>query len=193
MSHSSSIKKALKKSLNTVEASLNDSSLISSLDKIIDVCINSLNNGGKVIFAGNGGSASDAQHLAAELIGRLTYDRGPISALALSTNTSTLTAISNDYSFDEIFSRQIQGLAKKGDIFVGISTSGNSSNIIKAFEQSKKQNVLCIGFTGKTGGKMLDKCDYAICVPEESTANIQEAHIMVGHILCSCIQDGLKK
>ena len=148
----------------------------------------SLRAGGKIHFCGNGGSAADAQHLAAELSGRFYYDRPPLNAEALHVNTSYLTAVANDYSYDMIYARMIQASAKKGDVLVGISTSGNSANILNAIKEAKKMGVNTIGMTGEKGGKMADCCDILINVPSSCTPRIQEAHIMIGHIICEIIE-----
>ena len=144
------------------------------------------------MFAGNGGSAADSQHLAAELIGRFMQDRNPMAGIALTTDTSIITAVSNDYSFDDIFSRQIEGFGRSGDIFFGISTSGNSPNILKAIESAKSMGITTVGLTGNGGGKMSQIVDYLIDVPYKGkSARIQEVHILIGHILCELIEDAL--
>jgi D-sedoheptulose 7-phosphate isomerase len=147
--------------------------------------------GGKVIFCGNGGSAADAQHLAAELMGRFMVDRVPLAAMALSVNTSTITAIGNDYAYDEIFERQLRGIGRAGDVLVGISTSGNSGNVVKAVEAAKEIGILTVGLTGEGGGRMGEICDICIRVPSRSTPRIQEMHIAVGHSLCEWIEAAL--
>ncbi|MDY0132238.1 MAG: D-sedoheptulose 7-phosphate isomerase [Desulforegulaceae bacterium] len=149
-----------------------------------------LKNGNKILLMGNGGSAADSQHIAAELIGRFQKERDAIPAIALTTDTSILTAIGNDYSFDEIFKRQIQGLANQGDAVLGISTSGNSKNVIKALIEAKRKKAYTIALTGKDGGQLKDIADLSIIVPSNVTARIQEAHILVGHILCELIEEG---
>jgi D-sedoheptulose 7-phosphate isomerase len=147
-----------------------------------------LSYGQKTILAGNGGSAADAQHIAAELVGRYGFDRPSIPSLALTTDTSNLTAIGNDYGYDQVFSRQLEGMGHGGDIFIGISTSGNSINIIKAFESAKKKNIMTVALTGKDGGEMAKMADIALVVPSNSTPRIQESHILIGHILCDIIE-----
>jgi D-sedoheptulose 7-phosphate isomerase len=151
----------------------------------------SLQSGGKLMFCGNGGSAADSQHLAAELTGRFIKDRKPLAALALSTDTSALTCIGNDYSFEEVFARQVQGLGRAGDVLVGISTSGNSRNVIRAVEEAKKLGMLVICLLGRDGGALLDLSDVAIVVPSPVTARIQESHILIGHTLCGLIEQQL--
>jgi D-sedoheptulose 7-phosphate isomerase len=166
--------------------SLNDSIL-----RCGKLASNVLENGGKILFCGNGGSAADSQHLAAELTGRFINDRPPLAAIALSTDTSALTCIGNDYSFDEIFSRQVQALGRVGDILICISTSGNSINIIRAAEQAKKLGLTTIGLLGRDGGALCDICDISIVVPSSVTARIQECHILIGHTLCGLIEQEL--
>ncbi len=148
-------------------------------------------NGGKILFCGNGGSAADSQHLAAELTGRFIKDRRPLAAMALSSDTSALTCIGNDYSFDEIFARQVAGMGRAGDVLIAISTSGNSCNVIRAVEEAKKHGMLTIGLLGRDGGKLLSMCDHNIVVPSDVTARIQECHILIGHTLCGLIENEL--
>ena len=161
------------------------------ISSAISSCINSLKCGGKIMFCGNGGSAADSQHLAAEFIGRFSKDRPPISALALSTDTSAITCISNDYSFNEIFSRQILALGNLGDCLIAISTSGTSSNVIKAVLAAKEQHIFTIGLLGKNGGELSKLCDLSIVVESSTTARIQEAHILIGHTICEGVEVGL--
>ena len=150
-----------------------------------------LQRGGKILFCGNGGSAADSQHLAAELTGRFIHDRRPLAAMALSTDTSALTCISNDYSFDEVFARQVAGLARAGDLLIGISTSGNSRNVIRAVEEAQKLGIQTIGLLGRDGGQLRSLCDHNIVVPSPVTARIQECHILIGHTLCGLIEQAL--
>ena len=147
-----------------------------------------LTAGAKLMFCGNGGSAADSQHLAAELTGRFIKDRRPLAAVALSTDTSALTCIGNDYAFDEVFARQVQGLGRPGDVLIGISTSGNSRNVIRAVEEAKAAGVKVIGFLGRDGGALKAMCDVAVVVPSNVTARIQESHILIGHTLCGLIE-----
>jgi D-sedoheptulose 7-phosphate isomerase len=156
-----------------------------------DVMTAALLAGGKVMFCGNGGSAADCQHLAAEMTGRFIKDRVPLAAISLSTDTSALTCIGNDYSFDEVFARQVRGLGRMGDCLVGISTSGNSGNVRRAFEDARQIGVTTIGLLGRDGGEILALSDYAIVVRNDVTARIQEAHIMIGHTLCGMIEQQL--
>ncbi len=155
------------------------------------VSADALNGGGKLMFCGNGGSAADSQHLAAELTGRFIKDRRPLAAVALSTDSSALTCIGNDYSFDEVFARQVAGLARAGDVLIGISTSGNSRNVIRAVEEAKAKGVTVIGFLGRDGGQLKAMVDIAIVVPSDVTARIQESHILIGHTLCGLIEQHL--
>ena len=154
----------------------------------VNLIVNAFNNGNKVLFAGNGGSAADAQHLAAEFSGRFYIDRKALPAEALHCNTSYLTAVGNDYSYDVIYARLLEGIGNSGDVIIGLSTSGNSKNIIKAFEVAKQKNITTIGFTGATGGNMKELSDYLINVPSTDTPRIQESHILLGHIICELVE-----
>ena len=183
-----SIENIINDSINVKQLILNDKEFVKRINNAAMRCVESLKNGGKIHFCGNGGSASDAQHLAAELSGRFYYDRPPLNAEALHVNTSYLTAVANDYSYDMIYARMIQASAKKGDVLIGISTSGNSSNILKAIEVAKEIGVKTIGMTGETGGKMADCCDLLLNVPSKCTPRIQESHIMIGHIIREIIE-----
>ena len=165
--------------------------LAATLEKVIAVITQAFKNGNSVYFAGNGGSAADAQHLAAEFSGRFYKDRKALPSEALHCNTSYLTAVANDYSYDVIYSRLLEGLAKPGDVLVGLSTSGNSGNIVKAFEKSKELKVVTIGFTGEDGGKMKELSDYLINVPSNDTPRIQESHILLGHIICELVEKNI--
>ncbi len=168
---------------------LNDAGFVARIQEAVDLIVASLRAGGKIHFCGNGGSAADAQHLAAELSGRFAYDRPPLNAEALHCNTSYLTAVGNDYGYDAVFARLIQGTAKKGDVLVGISTSGNSKNILKAYETAREMNVKIISLTGATGGKMKDLSDILLNVPSTDTPRIQECHILIGHIICQLVEN----
>lgn len=167
---------------------LTDHLLIEKITEASELLIRSLTEGGKVFFCGNGGSAADAQHLAAELSGRFYYDRPPLNAEALHCNTSYLTAVGNDYGYEYIFSRLLRGAAKKGDVLVALSTSGNSENIIKAFETAKELSVAIISLTGETGGKMKSFSDILFNVPSVDTPRIQELHIIIGHLICELVE-----
>ena len=183
-----SIENIINDSINVKQLILNDKEFVKRINDAAMTCVESLKNGGKIHFCGNGGSAADAQHLAAELSGRFYYDRPPLNAEALHVNTSYLTAVANDYSFDMVYARMLQASAKKGDILIGISTSGNSANILKAIDIAKETGVKTIGMTGETGGKMKGRCDILLNVPSKITPRIQEAHIMIGHIICEIIE-----
>lgn len=158
------------------------------IDQAASLCLDSLKTGGKIIFCGNGGSAADSQHLAAELMGRFLIDRAPLPALALTVDTSALTAIGNDYGYDQVFARQLRGIGRSGDVLVGISTSGTSRNIVTAFETAKELGLGCIAFTGATTSPMSDMADLALRVPSSQTNHIQEMHIAIGHIMCGIIE-----
>ena len=170
---------------------LDDDQLFQILENITSEVIRAFENNKKVLFCGNGGSAADAQHLAAELSGRFCLDRAPLNSEALHVNTSYVTAVANDYSFDEIFSRAVEGRAKAGDILFAISTSGNSSNIINAVKAANKIGALTVGFTGSKGGLLYELCNYCIRVPSDNVARIQEVHIMLGHIMCEIVEEVL--
>jgi len=179
----------IKESIEVKKAILADESLQSQISAMVDLTVNALKKGNRLWFCGNGGSAADAQHLAAEFSGRFYKDRKALPAEALHCNTSYLTAVANDYSYDVIYSRLVEGITSPGDILYGFSTSGNSRNICKAFESAKNIGVISIGFTGNTGGKMKDLSDILINVPSSITPRIQEAHIMIGHILCELSEE----
>jgi D-sedoheptulose 7-phosphate isomerase len=166
-------------------------SLDQQVDQAINACVHSLRAGGKLMFCGNGGSAADSQHLAAEFTGRFIKDRPPVAAIALSTDTSALTCIANDYSFEAIFARQVQAIGKPGDCLIAISTSGNSGNVLAAVAAAKALGITCIGLLGRDGGKLKPQCDVSIVVPSQVTARIQEAHILIGHSLCGAVEQQL--
>jgi len=159
-------------------------------EQIADVCVNALRRGNKIMFCGNGGSAADSQHLAAELVGKLNFQRPPLAAMALTTDTSVLTAIGNDYGFDQVFSRQIAAIGKSGDVLIAMSTSGNSENILKAIHFASESNIKVVGKTGKTGGKMVstNMCDLLFQVHSDDTQKIQEEHMKLGHEYCGLIE-----
>ena len=177
--------------LDTITRVRQDADLLAAIAKGIDLMTECFRNGGRVYFCGNGGSAADAQHLAAEFSGRFYFDRPVLPADALHCNTSYLTAVANDYGYDAVFSRLLQGTAKSGDVVVGISTSGNSQNILKAFEMAKEMGVHVIAMTGETGGKMKELADVLLNIPSTDTPRIQESHIMVGHILCELVETAM--
>lgn len=185
------IENIIKSSIDVKERILNDSDLLSKISDVVNMIIESYKKGGKVFFCGNGGSAADAQHLAAELSGRFYFDRPPLAAEALHVNTSYITAVANDYAYDVIFSREVDAFCKEGDVLVGISTSGNSANVLKAFETARKKKVSIVAMTGKGGGKMASLSDILIDVPSNDTPRIQESHIMIGHIICQFVEEEL--
>ena len=166
----------------------NDNALIAMIEQIAHVCVDRLKQGAKIIFAGNGGSAADAQHLAAELVGRFYFERRGLPAIALNTDTSMITAIGNDYGFEYIFERQLEANGNKGDVFIGMSTSGKSKNILNAIRKSKEMEVVTIGLTGLNGHDMQEACEYCIMIPSDSTPRIQEAHTIVGHAICAAVE-----
>jgi D-sedoheptulose 7-phosphate isomerase len=182
------IKHIINASIEVKQQLLADDTLVSQIHTVTEVITKAFQNGNAVYFAGNGGSAADAQHLAAEFSGRFYKDRKALPSDALHCNTSYLTAVANDYSYDVIYARLLEGLAKPGDVLVGISTSGNSANIVKAFEMAKTIGVTTIGFTGQKGGSMKELGDYLINVPSNTTPRIQESHILVGHIICELVE-----
>jgi D-sedoheptulose 7-phosphate isomerase len=185
------IKEQIKQSYETKQKIYNNENLLDSIEFLAKSCVEVYKNGKKTMLAGNGGSAADAQHIAAELVGRYGFDRPSIPSLALTTDTSNLTAIGNDYGYDKVFSRQLEGMGNKGDIFIGISTSGNSQNIINAFESAKTKGITTVAFVGKDGGKMAKMADISLVVPSNDTPRIQESHILIGHILCDIIEKEL--
>jgi len=178
-------------SIETKQKIFKDDMLIDEIAKVAALCVACYQNGKKTLLAGNGGSAADAQHIAAELVGRYGFDRPSIPSLALTTDTSNLTAIGNDYGYDKVFSRQLEGMGNEGDLFIGISTSGNSQNILNAFESAKAKGIITVALTGRDGGRMAQMADTAIIVPSEATPRIQESHILIGHILCDIIEKTL--
>lgn len=183
------IKDQIKKSYETKQAIYENDVLLEKIVQVAQACVAIYKNGtNKTILAGNGGSAADAQHIAAELVGRYGFDRPSLPSLALTTDTSNLTAIGNDYGYDKVFSRQLEGMGQSGDLFIGISTSGNSQNIINAFEVAKQKGIITVALVGRDGGMMAKMADMAIVVPSESTPRIQESHILIGHILCDIIE-----
>jgi len=185
------IKSQLRQSMDVKREILEDNAMLGQIARVAEIWVAALRSGKKLLFAGNGGSAADSQHLSAEFVGRFKLERDALPALALNTDTSFLTAVGNDYGFEHIFSRQVQALGNQGDVFVGISTSGNSANVVKAIEQAKKNGLSVIGFTGSGGGKMDSLCDVNLCVPSDDTPRIQEAHITLGHILCDLTEKQL--
>jgi D-sedoheptulose 7-phosphate isomerase len=185
------IKSQLEASCLVKQQMLDSAEILQTIEDAVSRCIATLKAGNKIILAGNGGSAADAQHIAAELVGRFETERPGLPAITLTTNSSTVTAVANDYNYENIFRRQVQALGQRGDVFIGISTSGNSPNVVAAIEQCKEQGIAVIGLTGEAGGKMLELCDICVRVPSRNTARIQESHITIGHILCSLIDSAL--
>jgi D-sedoheptulose 7-phosphate isomerase len=182
---------SIKDSIHVKTLLLNNQDNVLQIENISNLLINTFKNKNKVLFCGNGGSAADAQHLSAELSGRFKFDRKPLDAEALHVNTSYITAVANDYSYDEIFSRLVEAKGNSGDVLIGLSTSGNSKNVVKAFEIAKKINMITVALTGNSNNKLEQIADYCIKVPSNDTAKIQESHIMVGHIICDLTEQGI--
>ena len=187
------IKESIEQSIGVKQSVLSDARLMDTIAEAATMIEKSLRNGGKIHFCGNGGSAADAQHLAAELSGRFYFDRPPLNAEALHCNTSYLTAVGNDYGYEHIFARLLRGTGKKGDVLVGISTSGNSRNILEAYKVCQEMGIEIISMTGSTGGKMKDYGGLLLNVPSNDTPRIQECHIMIGHIICELVESALFK
>jgi D-sedoheptulose 7-phosphate isomerase len=185
----SRINKCISNSVENYQRVLNDEILQENIENIVVKSVEAFRNDKKMLFCGNGGSASDAQHIAAELSGRFYSDRPPLYAEALHVNSSYMTAVANDYGYDETYARMLEACGRKGDILVGISTSGNSPNVVKALKKANEIGLTTIGFTGVNGGKMNDICDIMIKIPSDDTPRIQEAHILVGHIICQLIEE----
>jgi D-sedoheptulose 7-phosphate isomerase len=185
------IRKQIEESLDIKKLILDDLLIQKTIKESAELCCVSLKNDKKIMFAGNGGSAADAQHLAGELVNRFGFERPGLSAIALTTDTSVMTSISNDSGFDNLFSRQVQALGKKGDVLIVLSTSGNSQNILEAIKEAKRIGISTIGLTGRSGGKMDLLCDVCLKVPSDETPRIQETHILIGHIICSLIENTL--
>ena len=183
------IKSIIEASIETKQQILQNDELIATIEKVVEVVTSAFKNGKRVYFCGNGGSAADDQHLAAEFSGRFYTDRKALPAEALHCNTSYLTAVANDYGYDVVYARMIDGIGEKGDILIGLSTSGNSGNIIKAFEVAKDKGIITVAFTGITGGQMKAISDYLINVPSADTPRIQESHITIGHIICQLVEE----
>jgi D-sedoheptulose 7-phosphate isomerase len=185
------VKAQIAASIKAKQDLLADAGLLDQIANIAALVTDAYKAGNKTLLAGNGGSAADAQHIAGEFVARFYFDRPGLPSIALTTDSSILTAVANDYGYEYLFSRQVQAMGNKGDIFIGISTSGNSPNILKALDACKEKGIISIGFTGMSGGKMADKCDYCIKVPSNETPRIQEAHILIGHILCCIVEEEL--
>lgn len=178
-------------SIEVKQVILADPAIQQTLEQVIDIVTASFNTGHKVMFCGNGGSAADAQHLAAEFSGRFYKNRRALPSDALHCNTSYLTAVANDYSYDDIYARLVEGTMEKGDVLIGLTTSGNSPNILKAFEAARAKGIQTVGFTGSTGGKLKALSDFLLNVPSNTTPRIQESHILLGHIICELVEDAL--
>ena len=191
MDKSTIVRKNLTDSIELKQRLLSDDDIIKTISRISEIIIETYRKSGKVLFCGNGGSAADAQHLAAELSGRYYYDRPPLFAEAMHVNTSYLTAVANDYSYDGVYKRLVSAVGTNGDILIGLSTSGNSKNVIFALEQAKMQDMVTIGFTGYNGGEMKNYCDILIEVPSNDTPRIQECHMIIGHTICELVEQEL--
>jgi D-sedoheptulose 7-phosphate isomerase len=181
----------LTRSRDAIQAAIDDLGFAITVGEIAEAIANALSRGGKLLLAGNGGSAADAQHIAGEIVSRMNYDRAPAAALALTTDSSVMTAIGNDYGYDRLFERQILGLGFPGDVFIGISTSGRSPNILRALGASRQKGMVTVGFTGRIGGEMASCCDLCLHAPGDSTPLIQQLHMMAGHIICGLVEERL--
>jgi len=182
------ISDAISQSVEVKQKILGSPEILVTIRDIAETCSHALCIGNKILFCGNGGSAADAQHLAAELSGRFYYDRPPLAAESLTVNTSFITAVANDYSFDNVFARMLNATGQQGDVIVGLSTSGNSENVIRAFKAAHEKGIITVGLTGEKGGKLDPLSDFIIRVPSSDTPRIQESHIMIGHIICELIE-----
>src|SRR5271156_3752375 len=179
---------SIRASIAVKELLLRNAEVVSLIAGVSELLVDTVDKGNKVLLFGNGGSAADAQHIVAEFVGRFAFDRPPLPALALSVNTSCVTAIGNDYGFDLVFSRQVEALGRKGDVAIGISTSGNSTNVLCGMSASRKLGLHTIALTGCSGGKLKDTADYCLCAPSNETPRIQECHILLGHIICELVE-----
>jgi D-sedoheptulose 7-phosphate isomerase len=188
MDQLSFIRSRIQASVELKSALLSNEPLLQSLQQLTEAVVKCYGSGGKVLWCGNGGSAADAQHLAAELSGRFYYDRAPLFSDALHVNTSYITAVANDYSYEQVYSRLVQAMGRKGDVLIGLSTSGNSGNVIGALAKAKELGMVTAGFTGETGGKMKPHCDLLINIPSTDTPRIQECHMLLGHTLCEMVE-----
>ena len=182
------IVKRIEENISVKKSILNDAHLIDTIERAATAVVNAIKNGNKIIFCGNGGSAADSQHLAAELIGKFYFNRRSLPAVSLTVNTSIITAIGNDFGFEKVFARQLEGIGKVGDVLIGLSTSGNSENVVEVFRLAKELGISTVAFTGESGGILRDLADILINVPSNDTPRIQEAHIMVGHIICELVE-----
>jgi D-sedoheptulose 7-phosphate isomerase len=189
----SRIKSIIQSSIDLKNKVLNDPDLLKTVNAVVEQIINCYENGGKVLFCGNGGSAADAQHMAAELSGRFYFDRYPLFAEALHVNSSYVTAVANDYGYEEVYARLVMAMGRKNDVLIGLSTSGNSMNIVKAFKEANALGMITVGLTGQTGGELKDKCNFLLNIPSIDTPRIQEVHGMLGHIICELVEEKLFK
>ena len=187
--HAALVSQRIRESVAVKEKLLRDEDCLVTLRKVASIMTGALTAGNKILFMGNGGSAADAQHLAAEFTGRYMRERPALAAMALNVNTSSLTAIGNDYSFDAVFARQIEALGRSGDVAIGLSTSGTSPNILRGMEVARSLGLVTVGLTGESGGRLKDVVEYCLCVPSSQTPRIQECHILLGHILCEIVED----
>ena len=185
------VRYSIRESIATKQQVLNDAELISKIARVSEIVRSSFERGNKLVIFGNGGSAADAQHIAAEFVGRFAFDRPALPALALSVNTSCVTAIGNDYGFDHIFARQIEGFGRAGDVAIGISTSGNSPNVISGLSVARENGLQTVALAGRTGGKMKSVAEYCVCVPSNETPRIQECHILIGHVISELVEQSL--
>jgi len=185
------IRALLRETARNLEAMAADQALVEDIAKVAHACVTALGSGRKILFAGNGGSAADAQHLAAELVSRFAYDRPGLPAFALTTDTSVLTAIGNDYGYERLFARQIEAVGAPGDVFFGISTSGRSPNVLSALDVARAKGLVTIGMTGRNGGQMASRCDHLLRAHSDATPRIQESHIAIGHAICQLIETAL--
>ena len=185
------IRQAIHESIQAKEKLLNDPQLLQIVEQVAAVCIEAYRQDRKLLFCGNGGSAADAQHLAAELSGRFYYDRPPLFAEALHVNTSFVTAVANDYDYEAVYARMVRAAGRPGDVLFAISTSGNSPNILKAIEAAKTCGMIVVGMTGESGGLMRERCDYLLNMPSSDTPRVQECHMLVGHTICEIIEGGM--
>src|SRR5271170_4480985 len=186
-----SIVQHLAQSRDAVQAAIDSDAFLATAEAIVDRLVEAIAAGGKVLLAGNGGSAADAQHLAGEFLSRLNYDRAPAAAIALTTDSSVLTAIGNDYGYDRVFERQVLGLGVPGDVLIAISTSGRSPNILRAIDAARSKGLVVVGFTGKSGGEMAARCELCLRAPADTTPLIQQLHITAGHIICGLVEERL--
>lgn len=182
------IKSKIKTSVDLKTSLLSNDAILNAIENIVKDSVAAYKHDGKVLWCGNGGSAADAQHLAAELSGRFYYDRPPLFSEALHVNTSYTTAVANDYSYDEIYARLVKAMGRKGDLLIGLSTSGNSGNVIKALQVANEIGMITVGFTGETGGKMKEHCKYLVNIPSKDTPRIQECHMLLGHTICELVE-----